>query len=91
MPFKVQCRNLSKGGKACCGRRDVTNGQAKQLQKKWNLPLCDGTGFPYVKGCYKDMSNWSPHVGQQPKQCIITNPGNSNLSPNSIYTCGFLW
>ena len=53
---------------------------------KW-LPVCDGWGFPYVEGCYSDASNWS--VG--PKQCIIENPGTSNLASGSLYTCGFLW
>ena len=70
-------------------KRDLTHEQAKKLQKETGLPFCDGTGFPYVKGCFSDMSNWSG--GPTPKQCIITNPGTSNLAPYSIYTCGFLW
>jgi hypothetical protein len=53
---------------------------------KW-YPVCDGWGFPYVEGCYQDMSNWTPGT----KQCIITNPGTSNLKSGSLYTCGFLW
>ena len=88
----VRCRTLPIGISACCGRRDLTASQTKQVGAKWNLPTCDGTGFPFVKGCYGNASNWSPHPGQQgPKQCIIKNPGNSNLAPGSIYTCGFLW
>ena len=61
----------------------------KEMSKwgdKW-FPVCDGSGFPYVEGCYHDMSNWTPG----PKQCIIKNPGTSNISHGSLYTCGFLW
>ena len=57
-----------------------------QWGDKW-YPVCDGWGFPYVEGCYHDMSNWTPGT----KQCIITNPGTSNLESGSLYTCGFLW
>lgn len=53
---------------------------------KW-LPVCDGSGFPYVQGCYSDASNWS----SGPKQCIIENPATPNLANGSLYTCGFLW
>lgn len=70
-------------------KRDLTHEQAKKLQKETGLPFCDGSGFPYVEGCYSDMSNWSG--GPTPKQCIITNPATTNLAPYSIYTCGFLW
>ena len=53
---------------------------------KW-LPVCDGSGFPYVQGCYSDASNWSG----SPNQCIIENPATPNLANGSLYTCGFLW
>lgn len=59
--------------------------------KKW-VPTCDGSGFPYVKGCYHDMSNWTaPSSTGGPKQCYMYNPGSTNLSSGSLYTCGFLW
>ena len=84
----TQCRKVQgKNGEArkfCCQRKDISRGDMKSYK---HLPTCDGTGFPFVKGCYKDMSNWVPG----PKQCIIKNPGTSNLNPGSIYTCGFLW
>ena len=57
-----------------------------QWGDEW-LPVCDGSGFPYVEGCYTDASNWSP----EPKQCIIENPATTNLASGSLYTCGFLW
>ena len=53
---------------------------------KW-LPVCDGSGFPYVQGCYSDASNWSSGS----RQCIIENPATPNLANGSLYTCGFLW
>ncbi len=61
-----------------------------KVMGKWGdewLPVCDGYGFPYVEGCYSDASNWSPEA----KQCIIENPGTTNLASGSLYTCGFLW
>ena len=61
-----------------------------QIMSKWGdkwLPVCDGAGFPYVRGCFSDMSNWT----SGPKQCIIENPGTTNLANGSLYTCGFLW
>ena len=65
----------------------IINGQAMaKWGEKW-LPVCDGSGFPYVEGCYDDMSNWS----SGPKQCIIKDPATPNLASGSLYTCGFLW
>ena len=62
-----------------------------QWGNKW-IPTCDASGFPYVQGCYHDMSNWtSPGAGGGPKQCYAYNPGNTSLNSGSIYTCGFLW
>ena len=101
---KIFCHNIKvpkykKNKKNKKGKRDgkrladkpidskIING--KEMAKwgdKW-LPVCDGSGFPYVEGCYHDMSNWSPGS----KQCIIKNPGTSNLASGSLYTCGFLW
>ena len=65
----------------------IINGKAmSKWGDKW-LPVCDGSGFPYVEGCYSDMSNWS----SGPKQCIIKNPASPNIANGSLYTCGFLW
>lgn len=61
-----------------------------QEMGKWGdtwLPVCDGSGYPFVKGCFHDMSNWTAG----PKQCIIENPATPNLASGSLYTCGFLW
>lgn len=89
---KVECRTLENGKRMCYAKRDLSEEELQHIANEWGLPICDGWGFPYVKGCFGDASNWSPHPGQQgPKQCIIKNPGNSNLAPGSIYTCGFLW
>ena len=60
------------------------------LMGKWGdkwFPVCDGSGFPYVQGCFSDMSNWT----SGPKQCIITDPASPSLQNGSLYTCGFLW
>ena len=73
-----------------CKRRDLNKKNLLKLQKKTNLPFCDGSGYPYVKGCFKDMSNWSPpDKNGNPKQCIIINPATTSLQTGSIYTCGF--
>lgn len=82
-------RRTQSGRTIWAKQRNLSHSEGKALQQKTGLPFCDGSGFPYVKGCYSDMSNWSG--GPNPKQCIITNPGTSNLAPYSIYTCGFLW
>lgn len=83
-----QCRTIRDPNghprKFCCQRKPIARGDMGSYK---HLPKCDGSGFPYVKGCFKDMSNWVPG----PKQCIIQNPGTTNLNHGSIYTCGFLW
>ena len=87
-PPTRQCRTVkTPNGKTmqyCCQKQNLNK---RDLKSYKHLPKCDGSGFPYVEGCYKDMSNWVPG----PKQCIIQNPFTSNPNHGSIYTCGFLW
>ena len=62
---QVGVRQTRNGARIWARQEVRTQSEALALQKKTGLPFCDGTGFPYVKGCYSDMSNWS--AGPTPK------------------------
>ena len=86
----TKCSFKNKKQGVCVRKADLNMKQIKKLQKKTGLPICDGSSYPFIKGCYSDMSNWSGGGGPR-KQCIIVNPATTNLSSGSIYTCGFQW
>ena len=92
MGKQTRCGLNKQNQNICCNKRDLSKKKLMKIQKKSNLPFCDGSSYPYVKGCFSDMSNWSPpNKDGTPKQCIIINPATTNLQSGSIYTCGFSW
>ena len=96
--YKVRCYHIEppkvsdrkRRGKRLADKvieKKIINGET---MAKWGdqwLPVCDGSGYPYVEGCYHDMSNWTSGS----HQCIIENPASPNIANGSLYTCGFLW
>ena len=85
-------KSVSKS-KSTSKSKSKSKSKSNKLHKKLKLPYCDGKNFPFVKQCYNDSTNWSKPNPKTDKtyQCIITNPGNTNLAPGSIYSCGRLW
>ena len=58
-------RRTQSGRTIWAKQRNLSHSEGKALQQKTGLPFCDGSGFPYVKGCLLN-SNYNKTARQWP-------------------------